>query len=286
MTKVVPGIRVDILRWPAVCGLVLLGSVIPRSVRSQTAGSLAPPASEARANPFAGFETHYLSNGLKVWFKRLPEAPDVSISVGVPYGSDADPHEKEGLAHLTEHILLSDHDGRTEEEIKGAIDAIGGRRNGFTTPDHTGYSVTVPKEHGGFALEWMSRVVSPHAVDANLLQRSRIAVALEIDARPRGLFENAWALLNPPWLLPPDFWRREFGMDTRDGRRYDRWASLQRITPEDAADFYDGYYVPEAMTLTVIGDVLRGDALEAGPAVVLAGISGSHAELESPKITG
>ena len=35
-------------------------------------------------------------------------------------------------------------------------------------------------------------------------------------------------------------------MRTRDARRYDRWASLQRITPDDVADFYDRYYVPEA----------------------------------------
>ena len=261
MTNVVPGIRLAMLRRSALFGLVLFGSIAPRSVRSQTLASRAPPPSETKPNPFAGFETHLLSNGLKVWFKRLPEAPDVSISLGVPYGSDADPRGREELAHLTEHILLSDHDGRTEEEIKGAIDALGGRRNGFTTPDHTGYSVTVAKEHGMLALEWLSRVVSPHAVDADVLERNRIPVALEIDARPRGFFENAWAVLNPPWLLPPDFWRREFGMETRDGRRYDRWTSLQRITPEDVSDFYDRYYVPEAMTLTVIGELDRSEVL-------------------------
>ena len=50
-------------------------------------------------------------------------------------------------------------------------------------------------------------------------------------------------------------------METRSARRYDRWASLQRIVPEDAADFYDRYYVPEAMTLTVIGDLDRSEVL-------------------------
>ena len=262
MTNIVPRIRPGILHWPALFGLVLFGSVTPRGVWSQTPDPLSPPPSVTKANPFSGFETHYLSNGLKVWFKRLPGAPNVSISVGVPFGWDVDPRRKEELAHLTEHILFSDHDGRTEEEIKEAIDAIGGRHNGFTTPDHTWYYVTVSKEHGGFALEWLSRVVSPHVMDADVVERNRVPVAVEINAQPREFLESVWALLNPSWLLPRDFWRREFHMRTRDGRRYDRWASLQRITPEDVANFYDRYYVPEAMTLTVIGDLDRNEVLE------------------------
>ena len=262
MTHIVPGIRPSILQLLALFGLVLLGSVVPRGVWSQTPDSLARPPSGTKANPFSGFETHYLSNGLRVWFKQLPDAPNVSISVGVPYGWDADPRGKEELAHLTEHILFSDHDGRTEQEIKDAIDGLGGRHNGFTTPDHTWYYVTVSKEHGGFALEWLSRVISPHSMDADVVERNRQPVALEINAQPREFFEGVWALLNPSWLLPRDFWQREFQMETRSGRRYDRWASLQRITPEDVTDFYERYYVPEAMTLTVIGDLDRSEVLE------------------------
>ena len=262
MNYIVPGIRPSILQSLALFGLILFGSAVPRSGWSQTQGSPAPPPDEAKANPFSGFETHFLSNGLKVWYKRLPDAPDVSVSVGVPYGWDSDPRGKEELAHLTEHILFSDHDGRTEQEIKEAIDGIGGRRNGFTTPDHTWYYVTVSKEHGGLAIEWLSRLVSPHSMDADVVERNRQPVALEINAQPRQVFEQAWALLNPSWLLPPDFWQREFGMETRNGRQYDRWASLQRITPQDVADFYDRYYVPGAMTLTVIGDLNRREVLE------------------------
>ena len=262
MTYIVPGIRSSVLQLLAIFGLILFGSVVPQGGWSQTPDSQAPPPGEAKANPFAGFETHFLSNGLRVWFKRLPDAPEVSISVGVPYGWDADPEGKEELAHLTEHILFSDHDGQSEQEIKEAIDGIGGRRNGFTTPDHTWYYVTVAKQHGGFAIEWLARLMSPHSMDADVVERNRGPVALEINTQPREFFEQAWALLNPSWLLPPDFWQREFGMETRNARHYDRWASLQAITPQDVADFYDRYYVPGAMTLTVIGDLNRNEVLQ------------------------
>ena len=165
MAHIVPGIRPNIVHLVAIFGLVFVGSFMPRDGWSQTARSLISPPPEAKANPFSGFETHFLSNGLKVWFKRLPDAPDVSVSVGVPFGWDSDPEGKEELAHLTEHVLFSDHDGQTEQEIKEAIDGIGGRRNGYTTPDHTWYYVTVSKEHGRFAIEWLSRLVSPHTMD-------------------------------------------------------------------------------------------------------------------------
>ena len=84
--------------------------------------------------------------------------------------------------------------------------------------------MTVAKEHGGFAIEWLSRLMSPHSMDADVVERNRGPVALEINTQPREFFEQAWALLNPAWLLPPDFWQREFGMETRNARHYDRWA--------------------------------------------------------------
>ncbi len=212
-------------------------------------------------NPFAGFETHFLANGLKVWFKRLPDAPNVSVSVAIPFGSHSDPRGKEGLAHFTEHMLFSDHEGRSEQEVKDGIESLGGRRNGFTAADHTWYYATIDKQHGLFAIEWLSRIVSPHTMEPEVVERNRQPIAIETRARPREVFERVWAFLNPSLLLPPDFWQREFGMDTRGLQPLDRWGTLQGITPEDLRGFYETYYVPAALTLTIVGDVDRDQAL-------------------------
>ena len=50
-------------------------------------------------------------------------------------------------------------------------------------------------------------------------------------------------------------------METRGLQPIDRWSTLQAITHEDLRGFYDTYYVPESMTLTVIGDINRAEAL-------------------------
>ena len=228
---------------------VLLGA----GVEAQQAGA---------SNPFAGFETHFLSNGVKVWFKQLPGAPNVSVSAGVPVGSDADPPGKEQLAHFTEHMLFSDHDGRTEQEIKDAVEGIGGRRNGFTYPDHTWYYVTIGREHGLFAIEWLAGILSPHAMDPAVVDRGRQPVENEIRARPRELFDHLVAALNPGWLAPAGFWEREFGIERVRAPFPDMWRSLQGITPEDLRGFYDQYYSPAVMTVTIVGDLDRDEALD------------------------
>lgn len=212
-------------------------------------------------NPFAGFETHYLANGVKVWFKHLAGAPNVAVSAGVPVGSDADPPGREQLAHLTEHMLFSDHAGRTEQEIKDAVEGLGGRRNGITYRDHTWYYVTIAREHGLFAIEWLAGILSPHAMEPEVVERGREPVQNEIGARPRELFGHLRAALNPAWMLRPGFWQREFGIPRLRDPFPDEWASLERITPEDLRDFQDRYYAPGAMTVTIVGDLDRDEAL-------------------------
>lgn len=228
--------------------------------------ALTAPAPSAQAvdsldNPFSGFETHYLANGLKVWFKRLPGAPNVSVSVALPYGSDQDPPGKEEVAHLTEHMLFTDHRGRTEQEVKEEIESRGGRRNGITHPDHTFYYVTIAREHGLFAIRWLGWLMEPHEMDPEVVDRNRRPVAVEIRARPREFFDWVFAALNPESLRPPDFWEREFGLETRNARFYDRHAALYDLEAEDLRAFYDRYYLPNAMTVTIVGDLPRDSAL-------------------------
>ena len=213
-------------------------------------------------NPFAGFETMRLPNGLKVWLKDLPDDPNMFISVAIPFGSDDDPVGKEELAHFTEHMLFSDHLGRTEEQIKREVEDLGGSRNGITYDDHTFYYVKLDKQYGLFALDWLYRIISPHEMKPEIVERQRTPVMVELDARPRKILDWIFAYyIYPPWLRLPGFWEREFGLNTPFSRDYYPYRSLSRITPEDLRWFYDTYYAPELMTLTVIGDVERDAVL-------------------------
>ena len=236
-------------------------AVVQEPDGQQTPALVAEAEGGTTENPFAGFETHFLSNGLKVWLKRVPDAPNVSVSIAVPFGSHSDPRGKEGLAHFTEHMLFSDHEGRSEQEVKNALEGLGGRRNGFTAADHTWYYATIGKQHGLFAIEWLAGVVSTHAMEPDVVEKNRQPIAIETNAKPREVSEHVWAFLNPSFLMPRDFWQREFGMDTPGLRALDRWSTLHAITPEDLRGFYETYYAPGGLTLTIVGDLDPEQAL-------------------------
>ena len=232
----------------------MAGALLLVALAVQTPQIIHDPAAEP--NPFADFETRFLANGLKVWYKRLPDDPVVSVSVTLPFGRDSDPRGKEQLAHFTEHMLFSDHLGRSEEEIKREIEVLGGVYNASVSADRTFYFVRIGAEHGLFAIDWLYRIISPHAMDPEIVDGQREPVALEVRARPRQLTDWIWAYyLNPTWLRLPDFWQREFGMETLNSRDYYPYASLNRIEAADLRWFYDTYYTPSTMTLTVIGDL-------------------------------
>ena len=247
---------------PAAALLATALPIAPGAAGQEAGDAALPPRSAAAPNPFAGFETHHLANGVKVWFKRLPGAPNVSVSAGVPVGYWADPPGKRELAHFTEHMLMSDRGGRTEKEIRDAVEGLGGERNGLTFPDHTWFYVNIAREHGLFAIEWLAGILSPHAMEPVVVERVR-PVEIDVGPRPRQLLDHLWAALNPAWLVPGDFWAREFGMERRPDPFPDTWRSLRRIAPEDLRGFYDRYYAPGAITVTVVGDLDRDRALAA-----------------------
>jgi predicted Zn-dependent peptidase len=223
----------------------------------------AAPDSQAIANPFADFETHRLANGLKLWYKHLPSDPVVSISIALPFGSDRDPPGKEQLAHFTEHMLFSDQPGLTEEEIRRQIEERGGVYNASVTPGRTFYYVRIGREHALYALEWLYRVMAPHAMDPDVVEQQREPVALEVGARPRQLFDWLTAhYFNPPFLRTPGFWEREFGLETWRSRDYYPFRSLYSIASSDLLEFYETHYVPSLMTLTIVGDIDREAVLD------------------------
>jgi len=250
---------------PAIAAAVA-AAVLPPVARAQAreAGGASPPPQDSIApNPFAHFETHHLANGVKVWFKHLPGAPNVSVSAGVPVGADADPPGREQLAHFTEHMLFSDREGRTEQEIKDAVESLGGEVNGLTFSNHTWYYVTIAREHGLIAIERLAGILAHHPMDPEGAERRRQPAENDAAATPRRPRDCTRVALNSAWLVRPGFWEREFGMERRRSPYPYYWKSLRRITPEDLRGFYDRYYAPGAMTVTIVGDLDRDRALAA-----------------------
>lgn len=230
---------------------------------AEVKGGQAGGEQAAAPNPFEGFETHYLSNGVRVWFKRLHGSLDAYVGAGIPAGGYAAPPGKADLAHFVEHMLLTDRDGRTEVENRAAIEERGGRVVAFTSRERTWFSVSIGRSHAPLAIEWLAGVLAPRQMEPELVERNRLPIELELGVRRPDMLSAVVGFLTPSRLEVPLFWEREFGPDWERHARGTTWRSLYSITPDDLQWFYDRYYAPGHMTVLVVGDMERDEALAA-----------------------
>jgi predicted Zn-dependent peptidase len=204
-------------------------------------------------NPFAGFESFRLPNGLKVWYGYLPGATLTSMAISVPAGRDQDPRGREQTAHFLEHVLLSDRHGRTEADLARELTSRGGSHNGVTGARSTYFPLSIGTAEAAYGLHWLHGVIAPRSFSDDLVERNREPVAIELGTRSSGLLSGlAFRFLDHPRLRPASFWRREFGLEAPDVSGARQRTSLAAVTAADLRTFYDTYYAPTDMTLIVV----------------------------------
>lgn len=195
------------------------------------------------------FEKFTLDNGLQVIFHIDRSDPVVAVTLTSHVGSAREIVGRTGFAHLFEHLLFLE----SENLGKGGLDKMSARiggsgANGSTSRDRTNYFQTVPKD----ALEKMIWAEADklgffiNTVTEAVLANEKNVVKNEkrqsVDNRPYG--HNSQVISKN--LYPknhPYSW-------TVIGSLED----LQNATLQDVKDFYNRWYVPNNVILTIAGD--------------------------------
>lgn len=105
-----------------------------------------------------------LDNGLTVVSHYMPERASVSLGIWVKVGARYESENINGISHFLEHLVFKGTKRRSCEELKQAIEGIGGSLNGFTTQELTCYLAKVPAKYLSGALD----VLGDMALNANL----------------------------------------------------------------------------------------------------------------------
>ena len=203
------------------------------------------------------YEKMTLDNGLNVIFHIDRSDPVVAVALTTHVGSARELEGRTGFAHLFEHLLFLE----SENLGKGGLDKMSARiggsgANGSTNRDITNYFQTVPKD----ALEKMIWAEADklgyfiNTVTEPVLAKEKQVVKNEkrqrVDNNPYG-HSNYIVSKN---LYPkghPYSW-------TVIGSLED----LQNATLQDVKDFYNKWYVPNNVTLTIAGDFDMNQAKE------------------------
>ncbi|MGO4906477.1 M16 family metallopeptidase [Flavobacterium sp. W20_MBD1_R3] len=195
------------------------------------------------------FEKFTLENGLQVILHIDRSDPVVAVALTSHVGSAREKAGRTGFAHLFEHLLFLE----SENLGKGGLDKMSARiggagANGSTSRDRTNYYQTVPKD----ALEKMIWAEADklgyfiNTVTEPVLAKEKQVVKNEkrqsYDNRPYGhnfsvISKNLYPATHP------------YSWDVIGSLE-----DLQNATLEDVKSFYNRWYVPNNVTLTIAGD--------------------------------
>jgi zinc protease len=212
-----------------------------------------PPATgeaePAVTGPSVSYEMYTLDNGLDVILHVDHSDPVVAINLAANVGSSREVAGRTGFAHLFEHLLFMDSENLGYGGLDEMNTRIGGEgTNGFTTHDMTQYFQAVPAD----ALEkviwaeadklgWFINTVTQAVVDTEK-QVVKNEKRQRVDNQPYG--HNLYVVNKA--IYPEDHpynWQIIGSLD-----------DLEAATLEDVKTFYNRWYVPNNVTLTLSGD--------------------------------
>lgn len=202
-----------------------------------------------------GIEAYRLpSNGLRVLVLEQAAAPVVAFMVTYHVGSRNEWTGLTGATHFLEHLMFKGTERFHKKKgtsIFETLQRVGARVNATTWFDRTNYYEMLPKEHLPLAVEIEADRMRGALLDAEDLESERTVILNEYDRGKnealRNLYDAVWstAFAAHPYHHPTIGWRSD----------------IEAVTPEGLRHFYDTYYYPNNATVSIIGDVQRGEAL-------------------------
>src|SRR5262245_11712884 len=176
--------------------------------------------------------------------------PVVTHMVWYRVGGADETAGKSGLAHFLEHLMFKGTSKNPQGLFSQTVAGVGGQENAFTSSDYTGYFQRVAREQLRTMMEFESDrmtglTLKEEEVKPELqvvLEEQNMRVANNPSARLDEQMEAA-LYLNHPYGRPVIGWRQE----------------LEKLTREDALEFYKRFYTPNNAIVVVAGDVTAAE---------------------------
>ena len=206
-----------------------------------------------------------LPNGMRLIVQEHRAASTVAIYLWAGVGGRDEAVGERGFSHFAEHMLFKGTETRPRGFVEAEVEAVGGLTNAGTSNDYTFYHLLLPAARALPGIPLIADMVLNSVFDPVELGREREVVFEEI----RLSEDNPRASLG----------RQLYGL-LYQGHPYGRpvlgdAADLRGATRETLRGYYARHYVPDNMTLVVVGPVdpaqVRAAALEAFGARPAAG---------------
>jgi len=204
------------------------------------------------ARPF-DFQETTLDSGLRVVTMEDFSSPIVAAQVWYHVGSKNEDPNRQGFAHMFEHMMFRGTEVLGPEDHFKLIRSVGGTNNGFTSFDYTAYVNTVPSNQLDLAL-WLE---AERMMFLNISQEGFETERNVVAEERRQNYLNVPYGTVPERILPVVCTKYPY-----------RWLPIGKIAHLEAASldelrhFWDTYYVPANATLVIVGAVPHEEARE------------------------
>ena len=198
-----------------------------------------------------------LPNGMRLIVQEHRAASTVAIHLWAGVGGRDEAMGERGFSHFAEHMLFKGTETRPRGFVEAEVEAVGGLTNAGTSIDYTFYYLLLPAARALPGIPLIADMVLNSVFDPVELGRERDVVFEEVRLNE----DNPRASLR----------RQLYGL-LYQGHPYGRpvlgdAADLRGATRETLRGYYGRHYVPDNMTLVVVGPVdpaqVRAAAIEA-----------------------
>ena len=211
------------------------------------AGFIALPGCAVTNNEKPLFDYHEseLNNGLTVVTLEDFSCPIVAVQVWYQVGSKDERPDRQGYAHMFEHMMFKGTDRVGPKDHFQLIHRTGGSSNAHTSLDQTVYEETLPTDQLELALWLEAERMAFLKIDQESFDTERKVVEEELRMRenePYGNLDKKLAAIlfkEHPYRWSP----------------IGNLADLRATSVPDLRAFWQRYYVPDNATLIIVGAV-------------------------------
>jgi zinc protease len=209
---------------------------------------LVVPWAQAEERPF-DYREMVLDNGLKVVSLEDFSCPIVAVQVWYHVGSKNEEPDRQGFAHMFEHMMFRGTDRLNETGHFDNIRKVGGNCNAYTSFDQTVYVNEVPSNQLELVLWLEAERMAFLKIDEKGFYTERKVVEEELRQGHNRPYGRA-----PERVLAQMYEDRPYAW-TPGGQI----PHLRKAPVEELAAFWNKYYVPNNATLVVVGAVKHED---------------------------
>ena len=192
-----------------------------------------------------------LKNGLTFLFRPLSGCASVSIGLWVKTGSRMESLDEAGYSHFLEHMVFKGTTNRTARQLAEEVERVGGNMNAYTSREYTNYYVTLIRDQARLGFD----IIADMAFNPLLTEE-------DVKSEGNVIIEEMKGYEDSPDDFIHDYYYENLFPESSLGRNIiGTKKSVSGVTSEKIKNYYEKYYQPENMVLSVCGGITEEEAM-------------------------